>query len=52
MPLAAVLRPAVLFPEHAGIELGVEFAERRFRPGAVERRADREARHVSARAGS
>ena len=40
-----VLRPAVLFPEHAGVELGVEFAERRFRAGALERRADREAGH-------
>ena len=40
-----VLRPAVLFPEHARVELRVEFRERRLRTGALERRADRQARH-------
>ena len=43
--IGPILRPAVLFPEHAGIELSVEFREGRFRTGALERRADRQAGH-------
>ena len=41
--ISPVLRLAILFPEHAGIELSVEFAQRGFRAGAIERRADRKA---------